>query len=194
MCSRYYVDKDALDEIEKLVHEEDQKIKQEHFGVDIHPADFAPVLVRGNLGMRLTGQCWGYPGIQNKGIIFNARAESVKEKKIFHNGICINRVVIPAKHFYEWNSRKEKNTFTRPDGKILYLAGFYDKFNGEDRFVILTTPANESILQIHDRMPLVLENDRLEEWIYNDARAEEFLHQVPILLSRTAEYEQQTLF
>lgn len=194
MCGRYYVDDITLEEIEKVVREVDQKIRQEHFNADIHPTDLAPVIINGKSGMKLNGQYWGYPGIQNKGTIFNARAESVLEKRMFHNGIYKSRAIIPAKHFYEWNSHKEKNTFSRPDNKVLYLAGFYDKFNGTDRFVILTTSANESMIQTHDRMPLVLEDYQLEDWIYNDKKTRELLHQVPTLLDRITEYEQQTLF
>lgn len=61
--------------------------------------------------------------------------------------------MIPAAGFYEWSRQKEKNTFYRKDGKPLYLAGFYDRFDKEDRFVILTTVANASMRPVHDRMP-----------------------------------------
>ncbi|MFQ8963551.1 hypothetical protein [Sellimonas intestinalis] len=32
---------------------------------------------------------------------------------------------MPASHFYEWNSKKEKYTFQRKDRSVLYLAGFF---------------------------------------------------------------------
>ena len=31
MCDRYYIDSDMADEIEKVVHDIDQRIRQEHF-------------------------------------------------------------------------------------------------------------------------------------------------------------------
>lgn len=31
MCGRYYIDSDMADEIEKVVHDIDQRIRQEHF-------------------------------------------------------------------------------------------------------------------------------------------------------------------
>ena len=35
MCGRYYIDSDMADEIEKVVHDIDQRIRQEHFAGDI---------------------------------------------------------------------------------------------------------------------------------------------------------------
>ena len=39
MCGRYYIDSDMADEIEKVVHDLDQRIRQEHFAVDIFPTN-----------------------------------------------------------------------------------------------------------------------------------------------------------
>ena len=43
MCGRYYIDSDMADEIEKVVHDIDQRIRQEHFAGDIFPTNVAPV-------------------------------------------------------------------------------------------------------------------------------------------------------
>lgn len=194
MCGTYYVDDDTLNEIEKVIREVNNKLNLEHYRKDIHPTELAPIINKDNTGLTIIEQNWGFPGFVNKGTIFNARSETVMDKRMFRNGINMFRVVIPAKHFYEWNRRKEKNTFTRYDGKQLFLAGFYDTFEGVDRFIILTTPANESVIKVHDRMPLVLEEDQVKDWICNDSLTYELLHQVPVLLNRTSIYEQQTLF
>ena len=106
MCGRYYIDSDMADEIEKVVHDIDQRNRQEHF----------------------------------------AGAESVMDKPSFRNGILYHRILIPASGFYEWNRLKEKNTFSRYDAPVLYMAGFCDWFENERRFVIMTTAANESII------------------------------------------------
>ena len=47
--------------------------------------------------------------------------------------------------------------FYRERQPILYMAGLYNRYQNEDRFVILTTLANESMKPVHDRMPLLLE-------------------------------------
>lgn len=193
MCSVFYVDDGALKGIENIVSEVDRKIRDMHFERDVHPTDLTPVIVRDNRGLKLTWQRWGYPGIQKSGVIFNARAESVQEKKIFSNGIRYHRAVIPVTHFYEWSANKERNTFKRHDGNPMYLAGFFDMINNEERFVMLTTQANHSMQMVHDRMPLVLERNQLEDWICDDGSVKEILRQEPVLLKRQVEYEQMRM-
>ncbi len=190
MCGAYYVDDETLEEMRRVASEVYEQLNGKPLRAEIRPSALAPVLIGGNSGIRLAEQQWGYPGFQNKGIVFNARSESVLEKRMFRNGIYNTRAVIPVKHFYEWNKRKEKNTFKRADGRVLYLAGFYDSFDGINKFIILTTAANESMVGTHDRMPLVLENNQIRDWIFNNDKTEELLKQVPILLSRTSSVEQ----
>ena len=85
-------------------------------------------------------------------------------------------------------------TFLREDEPVLYMAGFYNRFQEEERFIIITTQANESVKKIHDRMPLILERQELEDWIYDDNFLEFALHKVPVQLIKHQEYEQQSLF
>ncbi|MCD7922116.1 MAG: SOS response-associated peptidase [Clostridiales bacterium] len=102
MCGVFYIDQDSVLEVRKFVTEVDQRIPAMDFSKDIHPTDPAPVITGNRNGLRLSCQRWGYPGYQKSGVIFNARAESVQEKRLFQNGIRYHRAVIPAKHFYEF--------------------------------------------------------------------------------------------
>ena len=170
MCGRYYIDFDMADEIEKVVHAIDQRIRQKHFAGDIFPTNAAPIIEKSEYGLKLNVCKWGYPLSQGKNLVINARTESVMDKRL-----------------------KEKNTFSRYDAPVLYMAGFCDWFENERRFVILTTAANESMRKVHDRMPLILEKEQLADW-FDDRKVEELLHQVPVQLKREAEYEQQSLF
>ena len=81
-------------------------------------------MIRNVEGMKRTGIKWGYPGINGSGVIINARAESVREKKMFRDGIRRRRAVIPARYFYEWSRNKEKNIFRRKDRDTVCMAGF----------------------------------------------------------------------
>ncbi len=65
---------------------------------------------------------------------------------------------------------------------------------GAGRFVIITTAANASMKPVHDRMPLILEKDQLDDWILDDSMTERLLRQVPVSLSRYSDYEQMSLF
>lgn len=194
MCGRYWIDPAEMSEIEKLADEIDRKMRAKQFGGDLFPGSYAPVLERTAAGMMLTFQKWGYPSHQKNGVIFNARSETVTEKKMFQNGILRHRIVIPAGGFYEWNRSRERNCFTRNDSEIMYMAGFCDCFENVKRFIILTTAANASMIKVHDRMPLILEQDQLNEWLDNDSAVGGILRQTSPELERFSEYEQQTLF
>lgn len=56
--------------------------------------------------------------------------------------------------------------------------------------MVLTTAANPSVLPVHDRMPLVLEKQEIDDWLLDDRAAETLLHKTPGLLKAKADYEQ----
>ena len=197
MCGRYHFSAELLDEIRDLTEQKDWKLELGVLDRDIHPGDTAPVIVAaGDQGgsLRVCRQKWGYPGPGGKGLVFNARSESVFEKRMFRESVSLRRAVVPVSWFYEWNKNKEKFTFTKEGSRILFLAGFYGRYEDGDRFVILTTQANASMAPVHSRMPLVLEREQVREWILDSAKTKELLGQEPPQLARDCEYEQQTLF
>lgn len=99
----------------------------------------------------------------------------------------MRRCVVPCTGFYEWvqNGQKTKYRFNLSDDSILYMAGIYNEFNGENRFVILTTKANNSIIDVHDRMPVILNKLMLEDWIVSEEFALSYLHAVMPALTRS---------
>lgn len=197
MCGRYHFSAELLDEIRDLTEQKDWKLEMGVLDRDIHPGDTAPVIVAaGDQGgsLRVCRQKWGYPGPGGKGLVFNARSESVFEKRMFRESVSLRRAVVPVSWFYEWNKNKEKFTFTKEGSRILFLAGFYGRYEDGDHFVILTTQANASMAPVHSRMPLVLEREQVREWILDSAKTKELLGQEPPQLARDCEYEQQTLF
>ena len=145
--------------------------------------EFAPVIEKSERGLKLDVCKWGYPLAKGNNLVINARTESVMDKIAFRNGLLYHRILIPASGFYEWNRLKEKNTFTRPDAPVLYMAGFCDWFENEKRFVILTTKANASMEKTHDRMPLILEKEQLADW-FDDKKMEQLLQHTPVMLKR----------
>lgn len=206
MCGRYYVDDDTAREIEKVIRQVDEKLKRQAENNmtlqprDIHPTDMALILAASNGGLCCKWQRWGFPRQQESSdsqgsqIIFNARSESALEKRMFRESVERRRIVVPATWFYEWNRNKEKNLFYRKEQPVLFMAGFYNCSGTEDRFIILTTEANESMKPVHNRMPLILEKNEIMPWIFDERRTEDFLHKIPCLLERKTEFEQMSLF
>lgn len=199
MCGRYHIDNETMLEIEKLVRQIDDQPGERAFfqeavsGKDIFPGSLAPVITAAPAGLKISVKKWGFPGFQKNQLIFNARAESAAEKKMFQDSIRARRCVIPASCFYEWNSQKEKFTFKSKKESVLYMAGFYKQFEDGDCFVILTTKANASMEPVHDRMPLLLKQTELQPFIWEEMQVDGFLRKVPEALKRQTDYEQQSL-
>ncbi|WP_122643277.1 SOS response-associated peptidase [Luxibacter massiliensis] len=194
MCGRYYVDDEAAREIENIVKTLDQKLKAERMG-DVCPSQSALVLAGQTQGIVPEIMQWGFPGFQGNRLLINARSEGVLEKKTFRDSVLHRRCVIPAKGFYEWNDKKEKYQFERQDGQpVLFMAGCFQIYQGQERFVILTTGANSSVSPVHGRMPLILEPGEWGSWILDDGAVENFLRKTPAFLKKKSEYQQLSLF
>ncbi|MCI5648694.1 MAG: SOS response-associated peptidase [Fusicatenibacter sp.] len=193
MCGRYYVDDETAREIEKVVREAEAKLQICHRG-DICPSSHAAVLTGKKPQLTAEEMIWGFPNDQRKGLLINARAESVLEKRTFRDSVLHRRCIIPARQFYEWDSDRNRVTFSREDSSVLFMAGCYQMFQNQERFVILTTQANVSVEKVHDRMPVILEPKELEDWIYDDEYLEFALRKTPVLLKHDQEYEQLNLF
>lgn len=192
MCGRYYVDNETAREIEKLVQQIGSKLG--HVG-DVNPSQQASVIT-GRMMTRLQKEemLWGFPQYKGKGLLINARAETVLERKMFRDSVLSRRCIIPARGFYEWDRDKNKVSFTSDTGTLIYMAGFYNRFQERERFIIITTEANDSVRHVHDRMPLVLEENELQDWVWDNQFLEFALKKVPPLLRKKQEYEQQRLF
>ncbi len=191
MCGRYYVDDATAREIMRIVHRVNEKFSMEAGELftsgDIYPSGAAPILLPAGTALEARRMQWGFPGIRGKGVIFNARSETALEKRMFKDSLKFRRCIVPASAFYEWDKNKDKITFRRPDTPVLFMAGFYrfypdaDKNRTEDggRFVILTTGANDSVSPIHERMPILLEERELEDWVFDDDFVAFVLHRRP---------------
>ncbi|MSP23740.1 MAG: SOS response-associated peptidase [Myxococcales bacterium] len=106
--------------------------------------------------------------------LINARSESVAEKPAFRVAFRTNRCVVPADGFYEWTgpkSARQPMWFHAEDRAILWLAGlsatWTEPSTGEVHrtFAIVTTPANDVVRPVHDRMPAVLALPDIARWL-----------------------------
>ncbi len=102
---------------------------------------------------------------------------------MFRRSLAQRRCVLPTTGFFEWgpgeDGAKRKYRFNLPETRALYLAGFWNDFSGEKNCVVLTTAANASVEDIHDRMPVVLLREQLEPWVRDAAFASELMGRVP---------------
>ena len=102
---------------------------------------------------------------------FNARAETISQKPTWKGSLNKKRCVIPATSFYEWTGPREDRrpySIQRKDGKPLLFAGLWaynNKIDGEIRSAtIILCPPNDNMAKVHDRMPVILEPEQLDDW------------------------------
>ncbi len=186
MCCRYYADESTEEKVRQLTGDAGCRIR----GGDIRPSEPAVLLTGAGESLKAENMAWGFPGRGGQGLLINARAETVTERRTFRECVRSRRCVIPAKGFYEWSPGKEKYQFEDP-GRTLFMAGCYDE---QHRFVIITTDANESVRPVHGRMPLLLFEGDIRRWIRETESMTAFLRQTPQELRRWTQYQQMTLF
>lgn len=113
--------------------------------------------------------------------MFNARIETIFEKKSFSTLIKKNRCVIIGSSYFEWkaieNSKKKtKYRFSPSDNNLFLFAGLYnnwlDKSTGEiiPSVTMITKPAIENISHIHNRMPAILSHKQFDDWLNSDLK------------------------
>ena len=136
----------------------------------IKPTD--SVLVIKNEGkLKTTFMTWGFISPWAKdpfngiGIRpFNARSETIQEKKLFRESWKNKRCLIPASSFFEKKFRIRKKNY-----ETFWLGGIWSKWispNGSEieSCCILTTAPNALIKPLHHRMPVIIPNGYEQKW------------------------------
>ena len=121
--------------------------------------------------------------------LINARIESVAEKPAFRKAFAARRCLLPADGFYEWYTpdggesdspkgkvKKQPFFLHRRDGGLLVMAGLYEIWRDpqKDRddetawlrtCTVITTAATDAAGHIHDRMPMIVQPDAVDDWL-----------------------------
>ena len=127
---------------------------------EIYPGDEVLCILPKQSGIDLKVMRWG---IRSKSLLINARVESLDERITFQK-IKDRRCAIVCNGFYEWDKARNKY-YIHFDDEIVYLACLYDE--NED-LVILTRPADERLTAIHTRMPIVMDQKQMLNYVHND--------------------------
>src|SRR5699024_10857276 len=84
------------------------------------------------------------------------------------------RCLIPVDSFYEWkeiHGKKQPIRFMLKDRSIFSLAGLYDSWECPETgqklhtCTIITTSPNSLIESVHDRMPVILNEEDEQSWL-----------------------------
>ncbi len=115
--------------------------------------------------------------------MINARAETVSEKPAFRSAFAKRRCLLPADGYYEWQpppagtkGRKQPYFICRPDHGVLAFAGLYEFWRDASlpaddpaawlcTATVITTTAPDELGEIHDRMPMVIDQGSWTDWL-----------------------------
>ena len=188
MCCRYWADESP--EIREIVEEMNRSPLVEKWhkttGIttygEIRPTNVVPVIVSKRSGEKsVFPMKWGFSG---RTLLMNARTETAPEKATFRDAWASHRCIVPASWYFEWEHLIGKDGKKRTGDKYLiqpkgspmtWLCGLYRIEDGLPVFVILTREPGEDIRFIHDRMPLIMTGDCVDEWIRPGAKPEELV-------------------
>jgi putative SOS response-associated peptidase YedK len=191
MCGRFVASRPVAD-ITRLLEVEQVEVPAEllvpRWNVAPQASILAVTVPRQDVGLRrLSAFRWGLvpwwakdPSIGARA--FNAKAETVGQKPMFRGAIERQRCIVPVDAFYEWAppvntdaTRRKQPWCFRPRERsgLLFLGGLWEQWRPRDAksssplysCTIITTQANDLVGRIHDRMPLLIAEEDLEEWL-----------------------------
>jgi putative SOS response-associated peptidase YedK len=180
MCGRFALDR----ELDQLIGE--FVVDQHHFPswaprwniaptatipiVTSHQDSDGPVRTLGPARWSLTPS-WS-PTLELSYPTFNARSESVAEKRTFRDAVAHHRALIPATAYYEWHTEGTTKTpyAIRPaDDGSLAFAGLYSVWTEQTTTTVTTTlltaDATEPLAWLHPRRPLALPRSFWSTWL-----------------------------
>ena len=112
--------------------------------------------------------------------MINARSETVESKPSFKHAFARRRCLIIADGYYEWlktDDGKQPYLIGKRSGQPMALAGLWETnkklaIDGQPitSCTILTTNANRTTRDIHDRMPVILNDESQSTWLDPDCQ------------------------
>lgn len=175
MCGRYTLtETDMLYERYGIDRPPDDGLAPNY---NVAPTQYMPVVREQQGTPTIELMRWGIPRFIGPGKvkdIFNTRADKAfwSWKKL----TLTQRVLVPATGFYEWRAQAggKQPFYIRPRGETVFsFAGIWNAWKQEDgtmahTYSIITTDPNEDMLEIHNRMPVILHRDDEAAWLSND--------------------------
>ena len=146
---------------------------------NVAPTDEACVVVQRDERRALTAYHWGLiphwaSDAKVGSRMINARAETITASPAFRDALVRKRCLVPVDSFYEWKKEgtvRQPYRVVRRDGRPLALAGLWSGWRDpatesvRRTFTIITTTPNEALTHLHDRMPVVLDDDAWDRWL-----------------------------
>lgn len=116
---------------------------------------------------------WVSKPVDFKVSMFNARAETLREKASFKRPFASQRCLVPVSGYYEWRDKQPFYVHAEDD-EPLALAGLWDHWEGHGQritsFAVITTEPGGAMRSLHHRMPAVLSPGDYEAWLAPESK------------------------
>ena len=109
--------------------------------------------------------------------MINARAETVAEKPSYRAAYRHRRCLVLADGFYEWCKQESGKTpyfISRTNGKPFAFAALWENWQSKESdeslqtTTLITTAANDYMVDLHHRMPVILGPETASKWLAGD--------------------------
>ena len=179
MCGRYYFD-ESID-ISKIIQLLEKKYDQHSLDLlatgEIFPSNISLVFANNDYQLMK----WSYS--LNKKNLINTRIETIRDTNIYKEDYQNHKCVIIASGFYEWDKNKKRHYIHTTD-TVIYFAGIYQKDSPLYNYTIITTEA-VSTKNIHNRIPIVLNKDEVDNYLNNRYSIQQLIELQPSFIVET---------
>jgi putative SOS response-associated peptidase YedK len=141
---------------------------------NLAPSQTLLVIIHDGIHYRIGSMKWGFtsPMVNTKPVI-NARGETIHEKPMFRQSFVNKRCMILASGFYEWDRNQQPAQpywFYPESSPFMLIAGIYQSGTNKNghkfaNVCMLTTQANAMMQPIHNRLPVILNQDQYHHWV-----------------------------
>ncbi|MBP0970298.1 MAG: SOS response-associated peptidase family protein [Oscillospiraceae bacterium] len=198
MCCRFYISKSP--EIQTYTEKAQQSSLTSPMTIalsrpfktegEIRPTDIVSVIAPSRSGKETVfPMVWGFTIPRSNNPVVNARVETAKDRDIFRESWEHRRCAIPCSWYYEWEHLKNEFTGKSATGDkymiqprntaVTFLAGLYRMESSKGIkypvFTVLTRDSAPGISFIHDRMPVILPQTLVGDWINPENKADEIV-------------------
>jgi len=170
VCARFTLRKkklkDVADALDAEYGSDDEPLYRPRYNVA--PTDLAWIVEYGADRLVLRPATWNYMVSSGRSLV-NLRGENVGSGAGYRGAFASRRCAVVTDGFYEWPGKGlAPFLFRRADDGLVLLGGLFQRPKGDEvhpRFTVLTTRPNALVARVHDRMPVILPVERLDQWL-----------------------------
>ncbi len=137
---------------------------------NISPGQYAPAIKLSDNMLIIDKFKWGidYTYKNKRSLLVNSRIETLTDRKKIRTNSRFTKCVIPANGFYEWKSRKKPFYCYSKTSNLLFLGGIILRNENTEQFSIITRESQGILQDLHHRMPLMITESIMTDWLSSD--------------------------